>query len=283
MKIKKVFNNNVLLAGKEEKTEIVMMGKGLAFQKRVGDEVDLSKVEKTFILETKGLSEKLAELIQDIPVEHLEISNEIIQYAKKELDVNFKDSVYLALTDHISFAIARYQQGLTIKNALLWEIKKLYKKEFEVAFKALQIIEKETGIKLPEDEAGSIALHFINAQESGSGMDQTMMMTQIANDILNIVKYHYSIELDENSMNYNRFLTHLRYFAYRLQNRELILEEDDDTLYEQLKNKYTEAYRCSQKVSAYLENSYDTTLTKDEIAYFMIHIHRVTNRERKNG
>lgn len=58
-------------------------------------------------------------------------------------------------------------------------------------------------------------------------MEQTMTTTKIINNILNIVKYHYGIELDEDSLNYHRFLTHLRYLAYRLLNRELISEEEE--------------------------------------------------------
>jgi len=79
MKIKKVYNNNVILVEKENQTEMVVMGRGLAFQKKAGDEVDLSKVEKTFVLNTKGLSERLADLISEIPVEHLKLADDIIQ------------------------------------------------------------------------------------------------------------------------------------------------------------------------------------------------------------
>ncbi len=282
MKITKVFNNNVVLVAKDDHTELVMMGRGLAFQKRAGEQVELSKVEKTFVLETKGLSEKLADLIREIPLGHLEISDDIIQFAKNELHADFSDNIYLALTDHISFALSRVQHGLSIKNALFWEIKKFYKKEFEVALNALDIIERGTGVRLPEDEAGSIALHFVNAQQGDQGVDQTLTITKIVNDILNIVKYHYGIELDENSMNYSRFITHIRYFAYRLLRNEIVLEEED-SLYDQVKHKYPEAYRCAEKVKSYLQKNYVTNPTKEEMVYFMLHIHRVTSREQKNN
>lgn len=279
MRIKKIFNNNVLLA-KNDNKEIVIMGKGIGYLKKPGDKVDMSIVDKKFILETNGLSEKLAQLVSEIPAGFLEISNEIIQFANDKLDASFNDNIYLTLTDHISFAIIRYEQGIEMKNALLWEIKKLYKKEYNVALEALQLIEKETGVRLPEDEAGSIAMHFINAQQGGRGMEQTTTMTKIINNILNIVKYHYGIDLDEDSLNYNRFLTHLRYLAYRLLNRELISEEEN-SWYDQAKTKYVEAFECAEKVKVYLEKSYDTKITKDEMVYFMIHIHRVADREQK--
>lgn len=60
MKIHKILNNNVVCTKKENETEVVLMGRGLGFQKKVGDTIDESKIEKTFVIETKELSEKLA-------------------------------------------------------------------------------------------------------------------------------------------------------------------------------------------------------------------------------
>lgn len=47
MKIEKVLNNNVVQA-LDNNVEYIVMGKGLGFQKRVGDLVDKEKIEKTF-------------------------------------------------------------------------------------------------------------------------------------------------------------------------------------------------------------------------------------------
>lgn len=64
-------------------------------------------------------------LMSDIPIEYVEISDEIIQYAKTILGVELHDSIYISLTDHIHFAIERYRLGMDIKNALYWEIKRM--------------------------------------------------------------------------------------------------------------------------------------------------------------
>ncbi|KAA6460482.1 BglG family transcription antiterminator LicT [Bacillus thuringiensis] len=282
MKIKKVLNNNVVLVENDNNAEMVVMGRGLAFKKKSGEDINPSLVDKIFVLETKGLSDKLAQLINEIPPEHLDLSDEVITYAKSELPGKISDNIYLTLTDHISFSISRFQQGFTLKNALLWELKKFYRHEFEVALHALQIIERKTGYKLPEDEAGSIALHLINAQQSQNDMGNTMNMTKIINDVLTIVKYHYGLEVDENSINYSRFVTHLRYFSYRLTQNESTIEGEKE-LYKQVKKKYPEAYRCTQKIKAYLSSSYDKNPNKDEMLYLMLHIHRITSREKYNN
>ncbi|MGO4728851.1 BglG family transcription antiterminator LicT [Paenibacillus sp. 2KB_22] len=277
MKIKKVFNNNVALVEGPNRSEIIVIGKGLAYQKIPGENIDPSRIEKTFVMETKELSERLSTLLSEIPTKHLELTDQIIRYAIKDLNTSFSNNIYLALTDHISYAITRATQGLSLKNALLWEIQKFYPKEYHTAMHALHLIEKETGIKLPVDEAGFIAMHFVNGQQDGQEMEQTLMVTQMVQEILNIVTLHYGIELDEESLNYSRFVTHLKYFSYRTMRHESIPSEDDE-LYEQVITKYPEAFACSEKVSAYLQDKYQVETTKGEMVYFMLHIRRVTSR-----
>ncbi|MEH7107909.1 BglG family transcription antiterminator LicT [Bacillus sp. JJ1764] len=280
MEIRKILNNNVVVSQNGSKQEIVVMGRGLAFQKKVGDEIDHSKIEKTFVLETHGVSEKLAKLLRDTSEKYLDISAKILDYAQSQLPYKLDEYLYVALTDHLSFAITRHKQAIHLKNPLLWEIRKYYKQEFQIAQKALEIIEKETGIALGEDEAASIALHLVNSQLSGENMATAVQITEMVNTILNIVKYHFKMELDESSVNYERFLTHLRFFAIRFVRKEKLEETVDQFFFEQIKLKYPEAYICTEKVATYLENQFNWSLTKDEEIYLTVHIHRVTNRHK---
>jgi len=262
--------------------ETVVMGKGLAFQKKVGESIDASKIEKTFVLEKHGVSNKLAKLLEDTSELYLEISSKILDYAQSKLPYKLDDYLYVALTDHISFAISRHKQGIHLKNALLWEIRKYYKPEFQVALKTLDIIEDETGVRLDEDEAASIALHLVNSQLSGENMDAAFQVTEMVNNILNIVKYHYGLDLDEGSVNYERFLTHLRFFALRLIRKERIEENSDDFMFEQVKQKYPMAFQCSEKIAKYVKEIYKWNISNDEKIYLTLHIQRVTNRYELN-
>ncbi|MGW9100395.1 BglG family transcription antiterminator LicT [Priestia megaterium] len=283
MRIKKVFNNNVVLTENNNHLEMIVMGRGLAFQKRAGEEIDETKIEKTFVIHSKSLSDKLSELLKEIPSDQLELSNDIIELAKRELGCSLNETIYLALTDHIHFMLSRMQKGLTVKNPLLWEVKKFYKDEYRVAKHAVQMIEERTGIQLPEDEKASIALHLFNARQGSSGMEQTMKMTEIVNGITNIVKYHFGITFDEESMNYNRFITHLRYFAYRMIRGEVHGEDEESSLFEQVSRHYVESYQCTLRIQDYLQINYNFDITKEEMAYFVIHIHRLYSREKKNN
>jgi beta-glucoside operon transcriptional antiterminator len=279
MKIKRIFNNNVVLVEDESLLELILIGRGIAFQKKIGETVELEKVDKKFILESEEVSNKFTELLRDIPINHLELTNKIIKFAEEKLSVKFNDSIYIGLTDHINYSLYRIRQGVTMTNALLWEVKKFYKKEFEVALKALKIIEYEEKVRLNEDEASFIALHFINAQQDGDEMKLTATVTEIIQDVLNIVKFHYKINIDEQSLNYSRFVTHIRFFVRRIALGELS-DSNDESLYLQIKEKYPEAYSCTQKVKKYLEKKFKVNITSEEMLYFMLHINRVTSREK---
>lgn len=278
MKIIKTFNNNICLVEDAKHQEMILMGKGIAFGLKKDDEVDPNKIDKKFVFDTKELNDKFNALFDQVPVKYIELSSNIIDYATKALNIIFDNSIYLALSDHISYAIERYQNGEVLKNALLFDIKKFYPNEFKVALKALDMIAYETEIKMSEDEAGFIAMHFVNASQSGEAMSQTIAVTKMVEDILQIVEYHYHLALDENSINYIRFVSHIRFFARRLFSNE-IYNDDQDDLFEQIRNKYPTSYQCSLKVKKYILLNYNIDLGNDEMVYFMLHINRVCTRQ----
>ena len=74
MKISKVINNNVLSAFDENGQEVVLMGRGLGFKAKTGDDIDESRVQKVFCIENSALSRQFQEMISNIPMEHMQIS-----------------------------------------------------------------------------------------------------------------------------------------------------------------------------------------------------------------
>lgn len=276
MIIKKIFNNNAILVQDCNKSEFVVMGKGIAFKKNVGEKVDKNLIEKTFVLKEQGASEKFKLLLEDVPPEYISLCYDIIEYAKNMLNTKLNDYIYVTLTDHISNALKMLDEGFSMQNPLIWEIKKFYPNEFKVGLKALEFIEDELEKKLPEDEAANIALHLINAQVNnlGNNLEDITNQTKMIQDILNIVKYTYNIVLDEKSLSYERFVTHLRFFFQRLNKKEKVQADDDDFLLKQVRSKYKDAYNCMLKIEKYLEQE----LSDEEKLYLTIHIQRVTQR-----
>lgn len=276
MKIEKVLNNNVIVSIKD-KQEVIVMGRGIAFHKRAGDDINEEQIEKIFTLEDEDMTKKFKTLISDIPIEYMELTEKIINYAKIQLGKKLNDSIYISLTDHIHFAIERYKNNLPIKNGLLWETKQLYKEEFEIGIEALNMICDQFNVILPEDEAAFIALHIVNAQLN-EDMTNIVDMTKVIQDILTIVKYHFKMEFDENSLNYYRFITHLKFFAHRLVKGTHYNNENEDDLLNVIKNKYPDAYKCSEKIKKFVENQYKYELTEEEMLYLTIHIERVVKK-----
>lgn len=275
--ISKVINNNVVSAYDDEQHELVIMGRGIAFQKKSGDPIDEERIEKVFSIKNKDISEKFKTLLYDIPIEYMQVCEAIIDHARTTLNKNLNDSIYVTLTDHITFAIERHQKGMDIKNALLWEIKRLYKEEFMCGVEAIRIIQDKLNIHLPEDEAGFIAMHIVNA-ELNEEMPNVIQITKLIQDILNIVKYHFQIDLDEESLNYFRFVTHLKFFGQRLFN-ETQMENQNEFLYEVVKEKNTAAFQCAEKINDYVQKEYNRSLIEDEMLYLTLHIDRVVKRK----
>lgn len=277
MIIEKVLNNNVLLTKNQKGKEVIVMGRGISFNKVAGDYVDPAKVDKIFLLNENEFTARLTELLNDIPVAHLELASGIVTYANEVLHTELNDNLYLTLTDHIHFALERFEKGIQLKNAMLFEIKRFYQKEFGIGLDALKMIEQTTGLSLGEDEAGFIALHLVNARMDGTEVRSTIKMTEIVQNILNIVTYHYKVVLDETSLNYSRFLTHLQYFSMRVLKKETN-NSGEEFLYNQVRLTYVKAFECVGKINEYLEKSHGQSLSKDEYVYLTIHIQRVTER-----
>ncbi len=276
MKIIKIMNNNVIFVEDAHHNEIVLVGKGLGFKKKPGMTVDEEKIEKTFALKTKNEQNKLVELLTRVDPEDFAIADIIIQYAQTALGKKLKDNIYITLTDHIVFAMERVKEGVTFSNAMLWEIKRFYPQEFAIGTYAIDYIKDKTGIDMPEDEAGFIALHIANAHIDGD-MAEVEITAKIIKAALKIVSLSYKITLDENSLDFGRFVIHLKFCIGRLFSSKM-LHQDDAIFIDMIRRQYDEAYRCAEKIGQFIEEECDMTLTEDELVYLTVHIKRITDQ-----
>ena len=273
MVIQKVINNNVISAYDVNQQEIVIMGKGIGFKAHTGELIDESKIEKVFRIENEKLSRQFQELLENIPLEHMQLTSDIISYAIKNLDVQLNQNIYITLTDHINFAIQRQSQGIQLKNALLWETKKFYHQEYLMGKYAVDLLNEKLGTEFTEDEAGFIALHFVNA-EYNTTINDTFEMTNMIQKILELVRLEMGIEFDEESLHYERFITHLKFLVQRLYRHELLKDEEIEFA-RMMENKYPKEYECSNHIAEYIEKEYGSKIASEEIMFLAIHIKRV--------
>lgn len=275
MKILKVFNNNVSLVFNEAGQEEIVIGKGLGFNKREGDQIDAALVEKRFVLATAALSKTSHSLASHINAEEIEIAIGIIKNGEQVLGYRIDEAIIPALADHIGFALKRSREGVTISSPLKWDIKQIYFNEYHYALQALQKIRDTFCVELPDDEAVFITLHIVNGGILESDMHETMKVTQIINNILDIVKYHYQKEFNEAAYDYTRFVTHVRYYIMRHLKTKAI-DDSDTTLERLLTGRYKNDYLCAMKIKQFLESKYDWLVTRDDIVYLTLRLNRLS-------
>ena len=272
--IEKVINNNIISAYEKSGAEVIVMGRGIGFKKKQGEVVPADQISKIFRIKSRTLTEQFKELLANMPLERVRISDEIISHAKDHLKLKLNQSIYVTLTDHINFAIERVSQGIEPQNALLWEIKRFYPQEFQLGIYALELIQDRLGILLPEDEAGFIALHFVNA-EYGTDIRDAVKFPDQMQAIVDIVERDLGILLDESSLHYERFMTHIKFLIQRIYRKELLFSEDRE-LSLLMQRKYPREYQCSLKVAEYIMQATGSRLSEEEIMYLSVHIRRVS-------
>ena len=132
MQIYKILNNNVAVVLDENGREKVVMGRGICFKKKAGELIPDEIIDKTFFLSGSEANSKFQALVQDIPMEHIAIGEEIISRAREQLGKKLSDMLYISLIDHVHTSIVRFLDGITVKNVLLWDIRRFYRDEFQI-------------------------------------------------------------------------------------------------------------------------------------------------------
>ncbi|MDE6889865.1 MAG: PRD domain-containing protein [Eubacterium sp.] len=275
MKIVKVINNNVVSSVDDKECELILLGRGIGFQKNSGDEIEEDRIEKVFQLSSAANSQ-FESLVKEIPYEYIKYTDEIVKEAAEVIGRSLNRNIYITLTDHLHFAVERYRKNIVFQNALLWEIKKFYSREYAIGLHAVAMIKEKEGIELSADEAAFIALHIVNA-EMDADMTKTADIPGMLRDMINIVKYTFHVTLDEDSLCYERFVTHLKFFIQRAIEQSYYPSEDCE-FYNVYRKKYPKAYACARKIRTYMEEKTGNSVTDEEMMYLTVHISRVIDK-----
>lgn len=272
-RISRVIGNNFVCASDADGREIILRGLGIGFKKKPGDLVPQHKVEKIYALRDPEKSSRLMELLSDVPPEFLEVSSEIIETAEQTLGRRLSENIYITLTDHICFAVERLRSGVEYPNQLLWEINHFYPGESALGKQAVDLIEQRLGYRLPPDEAGFIALHIVNAEIDGR-MSDMVRITEVIRKIIEIVQEYYGTTLDETSLDFGRFITHLKFLGQRIMQRQYTAESDEEFQLMMVR-RYPHDYRCAEQVRAHLQTAFGIKLPAEELTFLTIHLHRL--------
>lgn len=280
MRIEKVINNNVISALDDQGREIVAMGRGIGFQKKSGQEIKAAQVEKIFHLGSPDLQARFQELLANMPMECVQVSDEIISYAKSHLSMQLNQNVYLALTDHIDFALRRFKDGMLFENALYSEIRRFYPEEFQIGCHALDLIEERIGVRLPEDEAASIAFHLVNSEFGGMRLRDAQIMTEIIRHLIGMIRADY--HFPEDLVYEDRLITNLKFMLNRLiQNKEGWIAEDA-RFNEFVRANYKNEYELARAMRDYIESVVSCKMTEEEVIYLAVQL-KYADIKKKEG
>ena len=266
-RILKVLNNSTILLDDNGKQKIGI-GNGIGFSKKPGDFVDSTKVEKLFENTDNKFIKKMTESIRKIDEKYYFVVDKIVQYANKMLNQQMPDSIYITLADHLYFAKERLEKGIVVPCPMKTEIKILYNKEFNIAEKAIEIVNKELNTNFDSEEAGLIALHIINVTINNSGNNQISSVSTVS-EIVKIIEDYFGIALDKNSLSYSRLLTHLHFLSLRM------FEQDEKPLFVpvvSIDSSLNKARCCAQTIGNYIKENYNYKLASNELVYLAVHI-----------
>lgn len=278
MKYIRSLNNNAGIAVDENGRDVVIFGKGLAFALKAGDNVPAERIERAFYQKDATL---LEQLIGDIPQEHFDLAREIIDYIQDNLNIELGGSLYIALMDHISFIKQRAEQGMLPKNSLTWEISRYYPEEFRLSKKVVELLEDELDIQLNDDEAASIALHIINAENDLDHVRESERAVKLVDDILQIIRFQTGLELRPDVPSYQRLIVHVKFFVQRviLKKEGKPVKESanvaDEKLASMIRETYPRAYDIADRVRSFVESACDIAVADEETTYLTINVQRV--------
>ena len=272
MKVLKSINNNVVSCLDENGQELVAMGRGLGFSLRPGDELDESRAEKIFRMETPDQVHRLTDLFAQLPPQQIELCSRIVDRATEDLGRRLCPSVYLTLTDHICFAIERLQHGTVFQNTLLAEVRTFYPREYALGKYSLELLDRELGVRFPDDEAASIALHLVNAEYENSIRD-TLRITQTLHDILSTLAGWPDLGFDADGAFYDEFTVHLKFLVLRAFSGQ-IQHRPSPRFVEAVRQCYPGEYHCARQIVEGLRSRTGTALPDEEIAYLAASLHR---------
>ncbi|CAJ1189486.1 Transcription antiterminator LicT [Companilactobacillus paralimentarius] len=277
--VNRVYNNNTVLVDIGKKDQAIIQGKGVGFQKRHGDDVSPKQVERIFYLNTDEAKERFGTLLKDVPIDITMTSFAIIEMAKKDFNYPVLDYIYVTLTDHIAQTYKHIMSGKYQKSAAP-DIADKYPVEYEIADKAVEMLNHDLNIRFPKDAAQPIALHFINAHGTETSEDKEKMdQADFGNNVNKIVQSvfsEYGITRNITNQNYfDRLMIHLQYLVARIQTDEQdkrILNQNIESDFQKL---YPKSYKISNEICNKIETGLNITLNDNELVYFVIHVQRL--------
>lgn len=271
MQIFKVINNNMVSVRNDNGQEVMLKGLSIGYKKKQGDDVDIDKIEKRFVLADDALIRHFDQLLIGVDKNVIEICIDVIATIIANSKVELCDALYVTISDHVINLVERLENNMVFDNSILWDLRRIYPDEFKLANEAIQTLNEKLSYNIKEDEANFITLHIVNAEKTND-MHQIYQQTRLINDICDIVCSDMELECNKNNYYYNRFVMHLRYLLENIELRTLVNVNSDSKVMETLEENYPNIAITIGKITTYIDVCVNHKLTKQEQLYLMIHL-----------
>jgi transcriptional antiterminator len=273
--INKVLNNNVLIAGHPEFGEVVLIGKGIGFNRKPSEVIEGAQAEKLFVLKNSKEQKNYIKLLPYLEDDLQKVIITAIQLIKEQMDAELNEHIHVALTDHLMFTVSRLSQGMEIRNPFLVETKTLYPKEYELAREVLGLFREKVQIDLPEGEAGFIALH-IHSAVTNKEISEVNQHSRLVTDLVNMIEEQLDITINKESVDYMRLVRHLRFAIERVKNQEKV--EEPEKIASLLKEEYPLCYNLSWKLIKVMQQTLKQPVFDAEAVYLTMHLQRLQKK-----
>lgn len=273
-RITKILNHNSFM-GIESKNdqECLIMGKGVAFGKKVGQTVSVTGDARVYSLKELTDRGEAKEIIKSVSPLCLELANEVLNQAEKEFG-KVDRSILFTMADHLDFAVRRIQNGEQISNPLTDDIRIMFYKEYKVAGCIRDLLKEKLGIRIDEHEIGYIALH-VHAAIVDENVSQAMEIARTVRECICMVEEETGKSIDVMSLSYNRLMNHVRYMVARA----IHWEKLKMSLNDYMSVKFPGPYMTAEKICRKMEKSLKLPIPDIEIGYLAMHLERMMDRE----
>lgn len=272
-KIKKIFNNNVILADEiNSGQELIFIGRGIGFSRKQGDQFFKKemKIEKEFIPIAGEKRENYIKLLEEVDSRVIGVTEEIIAMVSEQLKEELNQHIRIGLADHIAFSLKRIRDGIEVANPFLAETRTLYSNEYKLAEKAVQMIEQRFNISIPESEVGFITLHIHGARDE-RGISQTLKNTSLIKEMVTKVENEFEEKISNESLNYARLVNHLRFALERIEKKT----SDPNPLLGNIKDNFADSFQLAGKLAGIIEEKFNYQVPEAEKGYLALHLQRL--------
>ncbi|KQU56340.1 transcription antiterminator [Rossellomorea marisflavi] len=275
LNVKKVLNNNVLIADHAAYGEVVLIGKGIGFNRKKGDPIQNDIAEKMFVLKGEKEQEQYKNLLPFLNDDMSSIIISAIELIRERTNSFLNEHIHIALTDHILFAINRLMRGMEIRNPFLVETRTLYPFEYEVAREVVELINDHTEVNLPEGEIGFIALHIHSAMMN-KDLSEINQHSQLIARLTGMIEQQLEVNIDRDSIDYVRLVRHIRYTIERVLKGERV--EEPEKIANLLKEEYPLCYNLSWKLIKMMQQTLKKPVYDAEAVYLTMHLQRIQSK-----